>query len=76
VDDENALHLQILADIATQYEPILSWIEDEMEQAERDRDEMRLEELQQEYDMNQNMKAADIAAENARHEAALATCNP
>jgi hypothetical protein len=76
VDDENALHLQLLADIATLYEPILSWIEDEMEQAERDRDEMRLEELQLEYDMNQNMKATDIAAENARHEAALAACNP
>ena len=76
VDDENALHLQLLADIATLYEPLLSWIEDEMEQAERDRDEMRLEELQLEYEMNQNMKAADIAAENARHEAALAACSP
>jgi hypothetical protein len=75
-DEENAQHQQMLADIEAQYEPTLSWIEDELEQAERDGDIMRMEELQLELDMNQDMKAADINAENARHEAALAACNP
>jgi len=75
-DDENAHHQQMLADIEAEYEPILSWIEDGMEQAARDGDDMRMEELQLELDMYQNMNAADINAEIARHEAALAACNP
>jgi len=75
-DDENAHHQQMLADIEAEHEPMLSWIEDEMEQAARDGDDMRMEELQLELEMYQNMKAADINAEISRHEAALAACNP
>ena len=75
-EDENAHHQQMLADIEAEYEPMLTWIEDEMEQASRDRDDMQMEELQLELDMYQNLKAADINAEIARHEAALAACNP
>jgi hypothetical protein len=75
-EDENAHHQQMLADIEAEYEPMLTWIEDEMEQASRDGDDMQMEELQLELDMYQNMKAADINAEIARHEAALAACNP
>lgn len=74
VDNENAYHQQMLADIEAQYEPLLSWIEYEMEQAERDRDDMRMQELQSEYEMCENMKAADMNAENARHQAALDAC--
>jgi len=75
-EDENAHHQQMLADIEAEYEPMLTWIEDEMEQASRDGDDMQMEELQLELDMYQNLKAADINAEIARHEAALAACNP
>ncbi len=75
-DGENAHHQQMLADIEAEYAPMFTWIQDEMEQATRDGDQMRMEELELERDMYQNMKAADIDAENARHEAALAACNP
>jgi hypothetical protein len=64
----------MLADIEAQYEPMLSWLADEMEQAQRDQDEMRIEDLQLEMEMTENMKAADIDAEIARHQAALAAC--
>jgi hypothetical protein len=76
VDDENAQHQQLLADIEAEYEPMLTWIRDEMEQATRDGDQTNLLELELERDMYQQMKAADIDAENSRHEAALAGCNP
>lgn len=71
---ENAYHQQMLANIEEHYGPILSWIEYEMEQAVRDRDTMRVQELQLEHEMCENMMAADIDAENARHQAALAAC--
>ena len=74
VDDENALHLQLLADMATLYEPLLSSIEHEIEQATHDRDWGRVRDLGQEAEMYQNMKTADIDAETARHQAALAAC--
>ena len=74
VDDENALHLQLLADMATLYEPILSSIEYEREQATHDRDWGRVRDLGQEAEMYENFKSADIEAETARHEAALAAC--
>jgi len=74
VDDENALHLQLLADMAMLYEPILSSIEYEIEQARHDRDWGRVRDLQQEAQMYENLKAADIDAEIARHQAALAAC--
>ena len=74
VDDENALHLQLLADMATLYEPILSRIEHEIEQATQDRDWEKVRDLQQEAEMYENLKAADIDAETARHQAALAAC--
>jgi hypothetical protein len=74
VDDENALHLQLLADMATLYEPILSSIEHEIEQATHERDWERAGDLQQEAEMYENMKSADIEAETARHQAALAAC--
>ena len=73
-DTENAHHQQMLADIEAQYEPMLSWLADEMEQAQRDQDEMRIEDLQLEMEMTENMKAADIDAEIARHQEALAAC--
>jgi hypothetical protein len=73
-DTENAHHQQMLADIETQYEPMLSWLADELEQAQRDQDEMRVEDLQLELEMTENMKAADIDDEIARHQAALAAC--
>ena len=74
VDTENAHHQQMLADIEAQYEPMLSWLADEMEQAQRDQDEMRIQDLQLELEMYENMKAADIDAEIARHQEALAAC--
>ena len=74
LDNENDLHQQKLADIEAQYEPMFTWLEDEMEQAERDRDDMRLEEVQREQEMYEEMKAADLSAEMQRHEAALADC--
>ncbi|HUW13295.1 MAG TPA: hypothetical protein VM537_26460 [Anaerolineae bacterium] len=74
VEDENALHLQLLADMATLYEPILSSIEHEIEQATHDRDWEKVRDLQQEAEMYENLKAADIDAETARHQAALAAC--
>jgi hypothetical protein len=73
-DAESGLHQQKIADIEAQYEPMLSWLEDEITQAERDRDDMKLEELRIEYQMYQDMKAADLSAENERHAAALAAC--
>jgi hypothetical protein len=74
VDDENAMHQQKMAQIEDQYRPMLSWLEAEIAQAERDRDDMRLEELRREYQMYQDMKAADLNVENERHAAALAAC--
>ena len=74
VEDENALHLQLLADMATLYEPVLSSIEYEIEQARHDRDWGRMRDLQQEAQVYENMKAADINAETVRHQAALAAC--
>jgi hypothetical protein len=74
VDNENAYHQQMLAFIDAQYAPILNWIEYEIEQATRDRDWRRIQDLQQEAQMYENMKAADINAENARHQAALSAC--
>ena len=74
MDDENALHLQLLADMATLYEPILSSIKDEIEQATHDRDWGRVRDLEQEAEMYEDLKAADIDAETARHQAALAAC--
>jgi hypothetical protein len=74
VEDENALHLQLLADMAMIYEPILSSIEREIEQATHDRDWGRVRDLQQEAEMYENLKSADIDAETARHQAALAAC--
>jgi hypothetical protein len=64
----------MLADIETQYEPMLSWLADEMDQAQRDQDEVRMQDLQLEIEMTENMKAADIEAEMARHQTALAAC--
>jgi hypothetical protein len=64
----------MLADIETQYEPMLSWLADEMEQAQRDQDEVRIQDLQLEIEMTETMKAADIEAEMARHQTALAAC--
>ena len=64
----------MLADIEAQYEPMLSWLTDEMARAQRDQDEMRIEDLQLEIEMTENMKAADIDDEIARHQAALAAC--
>ncbi len=71
---ENAYHQQQLADIDAQYEPMLTWFEDEMKQAERDRDYTRLEEVRREYETYQEIKAADVRAESERHEAALVAC--
>ena len=73
-DTENAHHQQMLADIEAQYEPMLSWLTDEMARAQRDQDEMRIQDLQLEIEMTENMKAADIDDEIARHQAALAAC--
>ncbi|HEM60698.1 MAG TPA: hypothetical protein ENO24_00240 [Chloroflexi bacterium] len=73
-DEENSLHLQRVADIEAQYEPHLTWLEDEIKQAERDRDYLQLEDLRWEYELYQEMKASDLSAENERHEAALAAC--
>ena len=64
----------MLADIEAQYEPMLSWLTDEMARAQRDQDEMRIQDLQLEIEMTENMKAADIDDEIARHQAALAAC--
>jgi len=74
VDTENAHHQQMLADIEAQYEPMLSWLADEMERAQRNQDEMRIQDLQLELEMLENVKAADIDAEIARHQEALAAC--
>ena len=73
-DTEKAHHEQMLTDIEAQYEPMLRWLADEMEQAQRDQDEMRIQDLQLEMEMTENMKAADIDAEIARHQEALAAC--
>jgi hypothetical protein len=64
----------MLAYIEAEYAPILSWIEYQIELAVRDRDAIRIRDLQQQYQMYENMKAADINAENARHQAALVAC--
>ncbi len=53
---------------------MLSWLADELEQAQRDQDEVRIQDLQVEIEMTENMKAVDIDAENARHQEALAAC--
>jgi len=74
VDTENAYHQQMLAYIEAEYAPTLSWIEYQYELASRDRDAVRMRDLQREYQMYENMKAADINAENARHQAALVAC--
>jgi hypothetical protein len=76
VDDENAHHQQMLADIEAEYASTLTWIQAGMDQATRDGDYLRVEELQLELDMCQDLMAGGISAENARHEAALAACNP
>jgi len=73
-DTENAYHQQMLAYIEAQYAPTLSWIEYEIALATHDRDWRRIRDLQQEYQMYENMKAADVNAENARHQAALVAC--
>ena len=64
----------MLADIEAQYEPMLIWLAAEMERAQRNQDEMRIQDLQLELEMTENVKAADIEAEIARHQAALAAC--
>lgn len=74
VGEENDLHQQKLAEIEAQYEPILTWLEGEMEQAKRHLDDMRQEEVRQEQQLYEQMKAADLNAETQRHEAALAAC--
>ena len=66
----------MLAEIEAQYEPMLSWLADEMEQAQRDQDEMRVQDLQLEIEMTENIKAADVEAEMFRHQTALAACGP
>ena len=74
VDDENALHLQLLADMAMLYEPVLSSIESEIEQATHDQDWDKVRDLEEEEEMYENLKAAAIEKETARHQAALAAC--
>jgi hypothetical protein len=74
VEDENAQHQQKLSEIEAEYAPMLIYFEDEMAQAERDRDQVRLEEIRLEYEMYQEMKAASLSDEKQRHEAALAAC--
>jgi hypothetical protein len=74
VEDENAQHQQKLSEIEAEYAPMLIYFEDEMAQAERDRDQVRLEEIRMEYEMYQEMKAAALSDEKQRHEAALAAC--
>jgi len=74
VDTENAYHQQMLAYIEAEYAPILSRIEYQYELAARKRDWVTMRDLQREYQMYENMKAADINAENARHQAALVAC--
>jgi hypothetical protein len=74
VEDENAQHQQKLSEIEAEYAPMLIYFEDEMAQAERDRDQVRLEEIRIEYEMYQEMKAASLSDEKHRHEAALAAC--
>jgi hypothetical protein len=64
----------MLAYIEAEYAHTLSWIEYQIEEALRDRDAVTARRLQREYQMYENMKAADINAENARHEAALVAC--
>jgi hypothetical protein len=74
VDNENAYHQQMLAYIDASYQPTFEWIEYQIELAVRDRDARRIRDLQRQYEMYENTKQADINAENARHQAALAAC--
>jgi len=74
VDVENAYHQQMLAYIDASYQSTFAWLEYQMEKALRDRDARRALDLQRQIEIYENQKAADINAENARHQAALAAC--
>jgi hypothetical protein len=64
----------MLSYIDASYQPTFEWLEYQLELAIRDRDARRVLDIQQQIEMYENMKGADINAESARHQAALAAC--
>jgi len=74
VHTENSYHQWALGSIEAEYQSIFDWLDYQMEAALRDRDARRVLDLRQPYQIYENQKTADIKAENARHEAALAAC--
>lgn len=64
----------MLAYIEADHQPWLDYIKNRIEEAVRKRDARAALEWQQEMERAENAKAADINAENARHEWAIAAC--
>jgi hypothetical protein len=64
----------VLASIDAHYQSIFDWLDYEYELAARQRDAIRMRDLQQQYQIYENQKTAEVNAENARHQAALAAC--
>lgn len=64
----------MLAYIEADYQPWLDYIKNRIEEAARKRDAIALRYWQQELERAENAKTAEIDAENARHEWAIAAC--
>lgn len=56
------------------YQPWIDYIIYEIQRAAIERDAVALRRWQRELERTENEKAAEIDAENARHEAAIAAC--
>lgn len=64
----------MLAYIEADYQRWLGYIENRLEEAARKRDAIAMRYWQQELERANNAKGAEIDAENARHEWAIAAC--
>lgn len=64
----------MLAYIDAIYQPWIDYIIYEIQRAAIERDAVALRRWQRELERTENEKAAEIDAENARHEAAIAAC--
>lgn len=74
VETENKYHQAMLAYIEASYQPWIDFIKNEIERAVRERDARAVLDWQQELERAENAKAAEINAENARHEWAIEDC--
>jgi|GEM_PF-6817608 len=65
----------MVAYIHAAYQPTIDFIRAEMYRATIDRDAVAVRHWERELERAENAKAAEIDAENARHEAAIAACS-